>query len=343
MWRLILLCLAICIPYITFGDSNTAHKRRVLVIGIDGLTGNQLHESMFERNIAPNLLKLAHNGRYAACPNHTSSLCARTHDGNRYNNDFLWVTSSGWAAVVSGLNASKHLVKDNDYKNQLIFSKVTQKFPTMFKVAQQHGLKTAAGGVGAFLTSYDGDDTYAGIIDYECGYDKKGPRVDPDQDKSCNLDYRKTFNNTNSKRDEKLLAWLKKIILTTDTDLIMGVFDRVDEAGHAHGFYSNDDYLDAITAVDKLIKSLIEATSSTDDEWLYIITSDHGGHRILFRGAHDRRYDEDEVVPFIISTNTSVDLKPLTYPIRHMDTNPTALKWLGIAPIKTIDGRVQGL
>lgn len=339
---LFLLCLIISFSSITFGDSSMTQKRRVLVIGIDGLTGNQLHESMFERKIAPTLYKLAQQGRYAPCPNDTSSLCARTHDGNRYDEDFLWKTSSGWAAVVSGLNTAKHLVKDNGHKNQLVFSKVTQTYPTMFKIAQQHGMKTAAGGVGAFLTSYDGDDIYTGILDYECGYDKKGPRVSPKQKQTCNLDYRKTFNNSDSKRDEKLLAWLKNIILTTDTDLIMGVFDRVDEAGHAHGFYSNDDYLYAIKTVDKLIKSLIEATSATGDEWLYIITSDHGGHRVLFRGAHDSRYDEDEVVPFIIATNTNIDLKPLTYPIRHMDTNPTALKWLGIAPMDNIDGRVQG-
>jgi len=339
---LILLCLIISVSYPSFGDSIT-HKRRVLIIGIDGLTGNQLDESMFKRNIAPNLLKLAKSGRYAPCPADDSPMCARAQDGYRYDKNFLWRTSPGWAAVVTGLNTAKHLVKDNGHSNQLIFSSVTQEFPTMFKSAQQHGLKTAAGGVGAFLTSYDGDNIYTGILDYECGYDNHGPRVDPTQETSCNLDYRKTYNNEDSKRDKKLLSWLKKIILTTDTDLVMGVFDRVDEAGHAHGFYSNKDYLRAIAIVDKQVKSLIEATSSTGDEWLYIVTSDHGGHRVLFHGAHDRRYNEDEVVPFIIATSTGIALNPLNYPIRHMDTNPTALKWLGITQNPNIDGRVQCL
>ncbi|MEK6628073.1 MAG: alkaline phosphatase family protein, partial [Bdellovibrionota bacterium] len=206
---------------------------------------------------------------------------------------------------------------------------------------------TAAGGVGAFISSSGKKEIEYGVVDYECGFAKTGSKVDVNSVSSCNLDHRKSFISGDDNRDNQLTAWLLNRISDSSTDVIMGVFDMIDGAGHSHGFDNNDKYLEAISAADVQVGSILnvikERAALNNEEWLVVLTSDHGGHRFLAWGKHGKKKDQDEVIPFAVALYGSEQkLAALVYPVTHMDVHPTVMHWHNIAPTR-VDGRVQGL
>ena len=126
-----------------------------------------------------------------------------------------------------------------------------------------------------------------------------------------------------------------------------GGLDGVDAAGHRHGFSSNDGYLSAMSVVDSQIKPLLtevrKRAQLQNEQWLVLLTADHGGHNILLWGLHDTREGEDDAVPFVLATyGNCTKLQPLKYPVRHMDVHPTVMAWFD-EESPGIDGKVQGL
>lgn len=74
--------------------------------------------------------------------------------------------------------------------------------------------------------------------------------------------------------------------INNNTDIIFGINEFPDATGHATGFSnSNYKYISAIARADRYACELIDYIKSRDEyvneDWLIIITSDHGGH---FRG-----------------------------------------------------------
>jgi hypothetical protein len=72
------------------------------------------------------------------------------------------------------------------------------------------------------------------------------------------------------------------LLSTGDPDVLFLHFDDVDHAGHATGFGpQNPDYLAAITHVDSAIAKVIAAVEArptyANEEWLIIVSTDHGG------------------------------------------------------------------
>ncbi|MEK6627027.1 MAG: alkaline phosphatase family protein [Bdellovibrionota bacterium] len=321
-------------------------RRRALIIGLDGTTGNQFNYQVFSQNKAPNLKDMLLKGRFTICESDRDTRCARTHSGPRFHSDYQWKTGPGWAAVLTGVDTQLHKVKDNSDSSLKAFTVSTREHPTLFGRAKKVGLKTAAAGVGSFITSRNNDSLYYGVIDYECGFQALGPDVQFYAESSCNLDHRKSFNNADPNRDNFLTEWMLSKIDDSSIDITMGVYDVIDTVGHSNGFDSNDNYLQAITDTDTQIGHLLNAIRLRaplhNEEWLVLLTSDHGGHRIALWGDHGDTLFEDEVVPFAIALyGSEKKLKPLIYPVTHMDTNPTIMHWLNIPPIN-VDGRIQG-
>lgn len=330
---------------LSFGQES-GKKRRALIIGLDGTTGNQLHQIVWKLNRAPELQQLMKAGKYTICESHKDKRCARTHSGPRYQPEFKWKTGPGWTSVVTGTDVWNHEVKDNDHESLRLFSETSQSYPSFLKRIHDHGLKSSAAGVGAFLTSHNGKKLYLGALDYECGATGIGPAVDVDANQSCNLDRRKALDNKDDNRDEKLKDWMVEQIEDPTMDVVMGVFDKIDSAGHGHGFDSNKKYLNAIAVVDsqisKIIKAIKRGTETRNEEWLVVVTSDHGGHRFLLWGQHGSVRNQDEVVPFIITTfGSDHPLRDLVYPVTHMDVHPTVMQWFGIG--SNVDGQVQAV
>lgn len=334
---------------------STQGRRRVLIVGIDGATGNQLHYQALIQNKMPSVKRLMQEGKFTPCINedhpktggHKDPRCARAHSGVKSGSEFQWLTGPGWLSVLTGLDNRHHGVKDNQPQNLEVYTETRKQWPTFMMRAKRNGLHTAAGGVANFLTS-QGEKSKPGILDYECGANSlHWPAISPSATSTCNLTQRQAGDNHSASRDKNLAQFMKKQIENPDMDLIMGVFDGVDSAGHHYGFSSNDGYLSAMTVVDSQIKPLLNEVRSRaqqfSEEWLVILTSDHGGHSILRWGLHDTRVGEDDAIPFIIATYGSCNkLLPLRYPVTHMDVHPTVMAWFGETS-PGVDGHVQGI
>jgi hypothetical protein len=334
---------------------------RALVLGMDGTKGSQFYERVFlQSQQAPNLKKIADQGQYARCASVTDTHCARTHLGPRFDPAYSWVTSTGWAATLTGVNTDKHLVKENDFESQSVFYKTAQQFPTFLYQLRQRGFLTAAGGVANYISTIDSPGTpnasvSRGILDFECGVDYKNQRamVDALADTSCNASYRHSLDGDDPERDARLTDWLLSMINNSGVkkpDVIMGVYDTIDHAGHVYGYDSNPGYLRSISNVDAYVGRILEAiqqrVETTNEVWLVIITSDHGGHMNADgTGGHDQVRFDDEAVPFVsavfgknIRLQNSGEMQDLN--VSQMDTSPSVLHWFDVAAQKS-DGVVR--
>src|SRR4051812_49217371 len=65
-------------------DLGNGKKRRALIIGLDGMTGNQFHEATYIKNDARNFLSLMLAGKFSICTQDTDPRCARAHQGRRF-------------------------------------------------------------------------------------------------------------------------------------------------------------------------------------------------------------------------------------------------------------------
>ncbi len=101
-------------------------------------------------------------------------------------------------------------------------------------------------------------------------------------------------------------------------------FDAPDHAGHSTGFSpSNSNYIDAIEEVDEAIGNVIAAMKArdnyTNEEWIVVITTDHGG----IGTSHGGNSEEERIVFFIVNghnvpskeitkTTTQTTIPPVT-------------------------------
>jgi hypothetical protein len=322
-------------------------RRRALVIGIDGARGDVLDELVWERGGAPALRDLMARGAYARCPEARSPECARAHPGPRRVASARWVTAPGWAAALSGVDSLRHEVHDNSLASLARYEQTSRRFPSFLMRARGAGLVTAAGGVGAFLSSTDGGGLYPGVLDFECAQTGGDLAAVAARTASCNLTHRLPLDSRDPDRDAKLAAWMARKLAEPDTDVIMGVLDQVDEAGHRFGF-GGSRYAAAFTRTDALIGPLVaeleRGVRERCEAWLVIVTADHGGHRrLLFGGEHGRRAGADDAIPFVVSLLGAERARPLAAPATQMDTHPTVARWLGLPLAPDLDGRVQGI
>lgn len=61
--------------------------------------------------------------------------------------------------------------------------------------------------------------------------------------------------------------------------LVFGILDNADNSGHAYGFNNrNPAYVKAVVDCDRYAYDLVKCAESREEDWLIIITTDHGGH-----------------------------------------------------------------
>lgn len=357
--QLILILFIMVMPFFSYAEKMENGKRfRALVIGIDGAKGVPFNQCVFIDNKAPNLKNIAEQGGFTACTYVDDEDCAHTHLGPRFHSDYSWVTAPGWGTVLTGVNNNKHFIKNNDYTGLEKFASTAPFYPTFLSQLKSNGFIVAAGGVGSFLTSDNKGKNASlslGVLDFECGLNRKKQTsaVMFNAKSSCNLNYRESLNGHDPERDIKLTAWLLSMINKTGNrapDLIMGVFDTLDAAGHRYGYSANVGYMNALSTIDGYIGQLMQAVqrraATANEAWLVIVTSDHGGHvNAEGSGSHGKGLRDDEVIPFIVAIVG--DRIKLVNPgnmtnqhVNQMDVNPTVLYWFDVKRAK-VDGVVR--
>ncbi len=126
-----------------------------------------------------------------------------------------------------------------------------------------------------------------------------------------------------SKYNDDLANDVSKYIAQSDEDVIFIDFDHVDRAGHIFGFNPKGKrYVNAIEKVDKYIglitDSMQKRKTFKSEDWLIIITSDHGG----LKRNHGGQSVHEVNVPIILS-GSSFKGKKITRQAYLTDIVPT--------------------
>ncbi len=136
-----------------------------------------------------------------------------------------------------------------------------------------------------------------------------------------------------------------------DPDAAFVYFLEVDKAGHSKGFHPTvPEYIQKIETVDTRIGSILASLKSRPDydaeDWLIIVTSDHGGNYAGAYNGHGEDRPEDRTVFMIVSGPSVKNPGGTIYPQpSQVDVVPTVLAHLGIDadPAWNLDGNVLGI
>ncbi|PSL44378.1 type I phosphodiesterase/nucleotide pyrophosphatase [Chitinophaga niastensis] len=195
----------------------------------------------------------------------------------------------GWSSMLTGVWGNKHGVSDNSFSG----SNFSQ-YPMIFKYikATRPSLRTIS------------------IVSWP-----------PINDKIVNnADVTITANDNDQAVKDSAVAHLA----SDNPDVMFVDFNGVDDAGHKFGFDTSvPQYLQAITKIDDYVGSIIQALGKRNnidkEDWLIILSTDHGGN---MAGHGGNSYEEQNI--FTIYYNKNFETKEIKKP----QTASTFVKFL---------------
>jgi predicted AlkP superfamily pyrophosphatase or phosphodiesterase len=212
--------------------------RKVLFIGIDGCRFDALRQAN-----TPHLDRLMQEGAWA---DNTLIL------GPRYRaNDT--VSGPGWSSLLTGVWADKHGVHDNKFRKPNY-----REYPHFFARLKQAQPR-------AFTAS---------LVNWEPIH----------QHIVSSADVVKTFGNGNIYIDGDIQSTQTacELLRERNPTALFVYLGQVDEHGHKYGFHPTvPKYIEAIERVDRHVGELLAAMNGRktldQEDWLVLVTSDHGG------------------------------------------------------------------
>ena len=147
--------------------------------------------------------------------------------------------------------------------------------------------------------------------------------------------------------DSKVADKAVALLENENIHAMMVYFGAVDETGHRHGFHpSVSEYMSAIETVDQKVNRVIKAMQSRsefeDENWLIVVSTDHGGRGTGHGGGHD----VPEInTTFLIVSGSAAKKGSIDEPTYVVDVPVIALSHLGIKiePGWELDGRAVGI
>lgn len=280
--------------------------KKVLLIGIDGCRFDAIRKAN-----TPNLTKLINAG------SHSSTALIL---GSRYRENDT-ISGPGWSSILTGVWADKHGVHDNSFRGKR-YDQYPHVFARLKSVRPE--LSTAS-----FVTW----DPIAVHITADSGADVSRSF------KPENKDY--------AGADEECAQAAAERLATANDDFVFFYIGQVDEAGHSKGFHPTvPEYIAAIERADQLVGKVLQAVESRatadQEDWLIIVTSDHGGSGL----THSKGHNNPEILnSMLIVAGKSSQTGVLEPPVEIVDAVATAATHLGIKVDEQWDwdGRPQGL
>jgi len=214
--------------------------------------------------------------------------------------DAATVSGPGWASMFTGVEASKHLIDGNGD-----LTDISPDYPTVFKLVKDTYPQKK---IAASVSWHPLIDS---IIDHQ----------DPNA-----LDARYKAPN-----DEAMAEQARQWILSNDFDFIFVDFDDCDGTGHSSGFDGYQlPYRAAVQKTDGLVGELLDAvvSVSSGEEWLIVLTSDHGGYGT----GHGPQDEYNLRIPFIVASNSprvNIGQMPVEDPGSQLDVLPTIMHFFG--------------
>ncbi len=223
-------------------------EKKAIIIGYDGCRADILTEMQSESSAISALINDGASINLAYCGG-VNYPAPNTQDTS---------TAPGWCSILTGVWANEHGITGNDITKSL-------EYKTLLTTLVEEKVIDSS----AFITKWAGhfsrnNATYLEEKDY-C--------------EKNNLDV--TFNKCkNDKASHE--ATLEEIGDKDCADFIFVIYEPTDSTGHNYGFtFNNPRYKDAFKSADNYGYETLNAIKSRDtyetEDWLIIVTSDHGG------------------------------------------------------------------
>jgi hypothetical protein len=252
----------------------------------------------------------------ADTPNLDQLRAEGVYHGNTQVTDTTW-SGSGWSCILHGVWRDKHGVANNAFTG-----KDYSTWPDLFTRIEQvdPALQTVR------LTSWS--------LMYS--------EMTTGADTSLKL-------GSDVEMTDKAIEFLNS--RDDDPDAMFVYFLDVDKTGHADGFHPTvPEYIQNIEDVDDQVGSILAALKNRPDyeseDWLIVVTSDHGGNYAGAYNGHGEDRPEDRTVFTIVSGPAVKNPGGTLYPQpSQVDVVPTLLTHLGIDPDPAwgLDGNVLGI
>ncbi len=280
-----------------------AKIKKALIVGIDGCRFDAIQAAD-----TPHLDQLI---RHGAVSRETLIL------GERYKRNDT-VSGPGWSSILTGVWADKHGVQDNKFVEPHF-----DKFPHFF-----HRLK-----------SFSPQAMTASIVDWKPIHEHIVSAADVATTVPEGVLY--------LTGDEQITREGARLLAESDPTAAFVYLGQVDETGHKFGFHpSVDAYCQAVERVDghlgKLLGTIKDRKSFGREDWLIVVTSDHGGKGTSHGGGHN---DPEVLHSFLIVSGESATRGTIESPVYLVDVAPTVLAHLGVplAAKWQLDGKPVGL
>ena len=274
---------------------------KVLVIGIDGV-----RPDIRAAADTPTLDSLAAAGYYAP----RAVTCSPT------------ISGPGWSSMLIGVCAAKHRVMNNDFHGNAydrypeFLTRIEQVRPELHTLAALDWPPLGTTASGGPLVS-DAVDQKVTLDGDALGYDVA---------------------------DSLSVTAAAAALATGEVDAAFVYLGNPDEVAHAHGALGPE-YPAAIARADRQVAELLAALrrrpSYAREDWLVLISTDHG-HRD--EGGHGGTSPQEETI-FYLASGPSVVAPPAEVTPVIVDVAVTALTHLGIAirPEWDLDGKAVGI
>lgn len=240
----------VCADLIRKHFANASKTPKALIMGFDGARADSMNylvkskkdkfcgKLFYSQYSAVNMLK-TEGGLYLS------------YAGGEINDPQETSTAQGWTAILNGKWGNENGVKKH--------VTLSEKTPTVLRELANKDKKSV------FLAQWPDHFTITYKKEISISEEEKIP-----------LDFIKY------ETDEELAKGFSEKI-NGDTDCIFGIFEAPDYNGHTYGFGSNEyRYVTSVCNLDRIAYNLIEQVKNRpeypQEDWLIMITSDHGGH-----------------------------------------------------------------
>lgn len=188
----------------------------------------------------------------------------------------ITISGPGWSGILCGVRSDKHLVTDNNFAGNDYAT-----YPSFFKRINDFNQNFHT--VSFCHWAPINDNIIQNDVDFQLNFSS----------------------------DAEVSSTAATYLAVNDPDAMFLHFDDVDHAGHSHGFSPGvPEYISTIETTDSLIGPIVQAIRNRptydQEDWLIILTSDHGG----VGTSHGGTSIEHRQVPMIVSgdqiTNTII-------------------------------------
>ena len=212
------------------------------------------------------------------------------------------VSVPGWSTVLHGVWPAKHNLKENSFRNNRY-----DDYPDIITIAKQFKPNLSA----TVLTNWD---------DFL--------RI------TSNENYAQRYEN-----DQQVTSAAIQLLNDCTPDMMFLHLDYPDYIGHRLGFSPDIiEYIGAIEVADfylgQVMEVIRERESSFSEEWMVVLTTDHGGNG-TGHGGQDHLTQTRKVWTVVRTPN---GIQQVINEVNSVDLMPTMLKWLDIIGVPNLDG-----